>query len=65
MKTRGNRLTIAWGVIPRGVSSGKGVPFGPFGLFVGKESYAFLDGSPRERSHAPDMFTRQSSTKFL
>jgi len=34
-------------------------------LFVWKESHAFLDGSPRERPHTTDVFTRKGSTQFL
>ena len=58
-------LTVAWGLIPWGVPSGKRVPFGPFCLFFWKESYAFLDGSPGERTYTPDVFTGQGSTQFL
>ena len=57
-------LTIAWGVVPRGITSG-GFPLGQRSLFVWKESHAFLDGSAGERSNAPDVFVRQGSTEFL
>lgn len=59
---RGVRLTVTWGVIPRGVASGKGVTLRPFRLLVWEEGHTFLDGSPGERPHASDTFMRQGST---